>query len=220
MSRASSSNGTRPGANHQPEADRSTGKPVWDVLDRVFPRERQNPATQEHNKAATVEFLRTGQAAWLNQLTEGEVERSDGARPETCRLSCSPSRLTKDSCRRASSAISPSASKRRKKSTIRQKRWPPCTKRPSTWRQRSLPDLLRAIVVRATALLKGQKWRHLPLSTGERRLGVCLSYNLEPDFKGTVLRARGGVGQGAGKRPAPDRKPITGGPDRTIHEAP
>jgi PAS domain S-box-containing protein len=57
------------------------GRPVWDVLYQVlFPQEQQNPAIHKWYKATIVEFLRTGQATWLNRLTEGEVERSDGTR--------------------------------------------------------------------------------------------------------------------------------------------
>ena len=69
--------------------------------------------------------------------------------------------------------------------------------------QRSLPDLLRAIVVRAAALLKangGGLYLYRPDSDD---LELVLTHNLEPDFRGAVLRRGEGLSGKvlAGRRP-------------------
>ncbi len=54
------------------------GKPVWQMLSQIFPKERHSSTDQERFKAGTLAFLKTGQSPWMNQLTEEEMERPDG----------------------------------------------------------------------------------------------------------------------------------------------
>jgi PAS domain S-box-containing protein len=56
-------------------------RPIWDILYQTLPGEQRSPVVYQEYKASTLEFLRTGQASWLNQMTERGVERPDG----TCR---------------------------------------------------------------------------------------------------------------------------------------
>jgi PAS domain S-box-containing protein len=56
------------------------GRPVWDVLIQMRPDEQQTPAAREQLKAAVRNFLKTGEAPWLNRLTEAEIQRPDGER--------------------------------------------------------------------------------------------------------------------------------------------
>ncbi|MCX6032830.1 MAG: PAS domain S-box protein [Chloroflexi bacterium] len=54
--------------------------PVWDVLFQTLSEEQKTPTTFEHLRASTLEFLRTGQMPWLNQLRETDIQRPDGTR--------------------------------------------------------------------------------------------------------------------------------------------
>ena len=56
------------------------GRPVWDVSFQTFPEEQKTPTLYEQWRASTLEYLRTGQAPWLSQLRETEIQRPDGTR--------------------------------------------------------------------------------------------------------------------------------------------
>lgn len=56
------------------------GRPVWDTLHQVVPHEQRTRAMYERLKANVLEAVRTGQAAWFNQLMDTEIERPDGER--------------------------------------------------------------------------------------------------------------------------------------------
>ena len=58
----------------------AVGRPVWDVLFQTMSEERKAPAAYEYLRASTIESLGTGQAPWLNQLREMQVQRPDGTR--------------------------------------------------------------------------------------------------------------------------------------------
>lgn len=57
------------------------GRPLWDVQRQVALDERRNTSgAHERAKASLLEYLKTGQAPWLNQLLEHDIQRPDGAR--------------------------------------------------------------------------------------------------------------------------------------------
>ncbi len=56
------------------------GIPIWEAQLRVAPEERRTPARLEQARRGTLEAIQTGQAPWLNRLSEDEVQRPDGKR--------------------------------------------------------------------------------------------------------------------------------------------
>jgi PAS domain S-box-containing protein len=59
----------------------AVGRPIWDVQFQIgLAEERKTAGIYEQVKAITVDFLKTGQAPWLNQLLERDIERPDGMR--------------------------------------------------------------------------------------------------------------------------------------------
>jgi PAS domain S-box-containing protein len=70
--------------------------------------------------------------------------------------------------------------------------------------QRSLPDLLRAIVIRAMALLKASGGGFYLYREGSDDLELAISVNLEPDFTGAVLQR----GEGLSGKILASRRPL------------
>jgi PAS domain S-box-containing protein len=174
------------------------GKPVWDVLYQVlFPQEQQNPAIHKWYKATIVEFLRTGQATWLNRLTEGEVERSDGTR-RNLQAIMFPIKTNKGFM--SASVIRDITERKRAEEEIYQQAETLAALHETALdlaAQRSLPDLLRAIVVRAAALLKARSGDIYLYRLASDDLESVLAYNLEPDFEATAFRHGSGESVGA-----------------------
>jgi PAS domain S-box-containing protein len=174
------------------------GKPVWDVLYQVlFPQEQQNPAIHKWYKATIVEFLRTGQATWLNRLTEGEVERSDGTR-RSVQAVMFPIKTNKGFM--SASVIRDITERKRAEEEIHQQAETLAALHETSLdlaAQRSLPDLLRAIVVRAAALLKARSGDIYLYRLENDDLESVLAYNLEPDFEATAFRHGSGESVGA-----------------------
>jgi PAS domain S-box-containing protein len=56
------------------------GKPIWDVIFRLTPSEQRVPSLYSPLKEGIEETLHTGEARWLNQLVERQIERPDGRR--------------------------------------------------------------------------------------------------------------------------------------------
>ena len=56
------------------------GKPIWDVIFRLTPSEQRVPSLYSPLKEGIGETLRRGEARWLNQLVERQIERPDGTR--------------------------------------------------------------------------------------------------------------------------------------------
>ncbi|MCP4536196.1 MAG: response regulator [Chloroflexi bacterium] len=54
------------------------GKPIWDVQFQLTVKEQKTRAIYEERKNSTQEFFRTGQAPWLHQLHETEIQRPNG----------------------------------------------------------------------------------------------------------------------------------------------
>jgi PAS domain S-box-containing protein len=174
------------------------GRPVWDVLYQVlFPQEQQNPAIHKWYKATIVEFLRTGQATWLNRLTEGEVERSDGTR-RNLQAIMFPIKTNKGFM--SASVIRDITERKRAEEEIYQQAETLAALHETALdlaAQRSLPDLLRAIVVRAAALLKARSGDIYLYRLASDDLESVLAYNLEPDFEATAFRHGSGESVGA-----------------------
>ncbi len=170
------------------------GKPVWDVLYQVlFPQEQQNPTIHKWYKATIVEFLKTGQAAWLNRLTEGEVERSDGTR-RNLQAIMSPIKTNKGFM--SVSVIRDITERKRAEEEIRHQAETLTALHETALdlaAQRSLPDLLRAIVVRATTLLKARSGDIYLYRLAGDGLESALAYNLGPDSEGTVFQRSEGL---------------------------
>ncbi len=164
------------------------GKPIWDVTYQVlFPREQQNPATRERYRTTAVEFLKTGQAAWLNQLTEREVKRSDGTRRNVQAIMF-PVKTNKGFM--SGSVIRDITERKQAEEEIHHQAEALAALHETALdlaARRSLPDLLRAIVVRATALLKARSGDIYLYQPASDDLKSVLAYNLEPDFEGTVF---------------------------------
>jgi len=57
------------------------GQYAWDVQARLTPDEKRTPAALEANRAQTLDLLATGDAPWLSQVVENEIQRPDGRRP-------------------------------------------------------------------------------------------------------------------------------------------
>jgi PAS domain S-box-containing protein len=62
------------------ERTEALGRPVWDILFQTLSEEQKTPTVYQQWKASILEYLRTGQAPWLNQLRETEIQRPDGTR--------------------------------------------------------------------------------------------------------------------------------------------
>jgi len=58
----------------------AVGIPIWEAQLRVAPEEKRDPRRLEQMRDSTLEVIRTGQAPWLNKLTEDEIQRPDGTR--------------------------------------------------------------------------------------------------------------------------------------------
>ncbi len=56
------------------------GQPLWDVLVQLSPEEQKIPEVYEQDKNRILDFLRTGQASWLNQFLGREIQCPDGTR--------------------------------------------------------------------------------------------------------------------------------------------
>jgi diguanylate cyclase (GGDEF)-like protein/PAS domain S-box-containing protein len=56
------------------------GRPIWDIQFQVVPEEQRSPSRYEQIKMMVSDLLRTGQAPWLHQLEEVEMQRPDGTR--------------------------------------------------------------------------------------------------------------------------------------------
>ncbi|HDD24700.1 MAG TPA: PAS domain S-box protein [Chloroflexi bacterium] len=59
--------------------DEVLGHSLWDVQFRLIPEGRNTPEMCEKIKAGTLEFLKTGQSPWSNQMQELVIVRSDGS---------------------------------------------------------------------------------------------------------------------------------------------
>ncbi|MFQ5977896.1 MAG: PAS domain S-box protein [Candidatus Heimdallarchaeota archaeon] len=56
------------------------GRPIWDIQFQVTPKENQSQVLYDELKASVGRLLKTGEAPWLNQLLEIDIQRPDGAR--------------------------------------------------------------------------------------------------------------------------------------------
>jgi PAS domain S-box-containing protein len=56
------------------------GRPIWDVQFALLPEVHRTPDLYEQIHSTVIQALHTGQAPWLNQTTEGEIQHSDGTR--------------------------------------------------------------------------------------------------------------------------------------------
>lgn len=56
------------------------GKPIWEVMFQLAPEENRTPTELERLKVGITTFLSTGQAGWLNQPIQRQVQRPDGTR--------------------------------------------------------------------------------------------------------------------------------------------
>jgi PAS domain S-box-containing protein len=54
------------------------GQPLWDIQFQVATPDRNTAILREQIKASMLECLQSGQAPWLNQLTEQVIQRPDG----------------------------------------------------------------------------------------------------------------------------------------------
>jgi diguanylate cyclase (GGDEF)-like protein/PAS domain S-box-containing protein len=54
------------------------GRPAWDVQAQVVPEERKTDEWYKQTKTSMQQFLKTGQAPWLNQLQEINIQHPDG----------------------------------------------------------------------------------------------------------------------------------------------
>ena len=60
--------------------DDMLGKPVWDVNFQLWPTDEQTTVTGERLKEEFLKFSETGQAQWLDELWESEIEHPHGTR--------------------------------------------------------------------------------------------------------------------------------------------
>jgi PAS domain S-box-containing protein len=56
------------------------GQPLWDIQFQVSTPDRDTSSLKEQIKASISECLQTGQAPWLNQLSEQDIQHKDGTR--------------------------------------------------------------------------------------------------------------------------------------------
>ena len=54
------------------------GQSIWDTMYQILPEEQKTPAIYERWKASVFDLLRIGQASWMNQLQEMNIQRPDG----------------------------------------------------------------------------------------------------------------------------------------------
>jgi PAS domain S-box-containing protein len=60
--------------------DEVLGKPLLDIQFRLAPSERRTPEAYQKLKVEMAQYLKTGEAPWVNQSLEKEVQREDGTR--------------------------------------------------------------------------------------------------------------------------------------------
>lgn len=60
--------------------DEVVDKPLWDIQFLMALEEQKTPEKYEETRSRICDFLKTGQAPWLNKLIEREIQRPDGKR--------------------------------------------------------------------------------------------------------------------------------------------